>query len=192
MRRSGFTLLEILLVLAILVVVAAMTMPALNRIAESQRLTQGAELIRSEWMSAHVRAMRTGQMQMFRYEQGGTLFRVETWQADEDATDAATATGDPNNPQRMTVDSLDPIQKEKVLPDGLIFFGGDAKFENRSQDVEQEAMGSGAWSRPIIFYPDGSTSTAYIIVANERKQSIRVELRGLTGSVTVRERELIQ
>jgi prepilin-type N-terminal cleavage/methylation domain-containing protein len=190
-RPSGFTLLEILLALAVLVVVAAMAMPALGPVLDSQRLNQGAEMIRTKWMSTHVKSMRTGKMQMFRYELGGSKFRIEAWTAAEDATEATEA--DPADP--LAGAGLDPQQLQ--LPDGVIFFAGDAKFENRSMDVEEEAnkMGSGdgvSWSRPILFYPDGSTSNAYVLVANEKKQAIRVDLRGLTGSVTVREREKVE
>jgi len=189
--RPGFTLLEILLALAVLVVVAALAMPALGPVLDTQRLNQGAELIRTKWMSTHIRSMRTGKMQMFRYELGGSKFRIEPWTAAEDSTEATE--GDPSDP--LAAAGLAP--QELQLPDGVIFYAGDAKFENRSMDLEEEAtkMGGGdgvSWSRPILFYPDGSTSSAFVLVANEKKQAIRVDLRGLTGSVTVREREKVE
>lgn len=196
MRRSGFTLLEIMLVLAVLVVIAALSMPALGRIAESQRLQQAADTVRVEWMSAHLRAMRSGRIQMFRYELGGDKFQVEPWFAAEDSVEAADASADPNAIADLPPDSYDLSIKQKQLPDGVLFVLGDAKIESRSQDAEEEATQTAgsevAWSRPILFYPDGSTSTAFVYVANERKYGIRVDLRGLTGTVTVHERELLQ
>ena len=41
------------------------------------------------------------------------------------------------------------------------------------------------WSTPIFFYPDGTTSTAAILLKNESGRCIEVRLRGLTGSGTV-------
>ena len=39
-----------------------------------------------------------------------------------------------------------------------------------------------AWSVPIFFYPDGSTSTAAVLLKNENGRCIEVRLRGLTGT----------
>jgi len=39
----------------------------------------------------------------------------------------------------------------------------------------------GGWSQPIMFYPDGTTSDASVLVANSSDETIRVTLRGLTG-----------
>jgi hypothetical protein len=51
------------------------------------------------------------------------------------------------------------------------------------------AMAAGAASAPgavtVLFYPDGTTSTAVVAVTNERNKSIEVSLRGLTGAVHV-------
>jgi hypothetical protein len=45
---------------------------------------------------------------------------------------------------------------------------------------------SGAnWSRPILFFPDGSCVDAFIVVGNEHQTGIRVELRGMTAAVKV-------
>ncbi|MDR1141989.1 MAG: prepilin-type N-terminal cleavage/methylation domain-containing protein [Planctomycetaceae bacterium] len=37
------------------------------------------------------------------------------------------------------------------------------------------------WSTPIFFYPDGTTSTAAVLLKNNRGHCIEVRLRGLTG-----------
>ena len=187
-RRRGLTLLELMLVLAILVAVTALAMPALGRSVERQRLSQGADLVRAAWMRSHVRAMRTGQIQMFRYELAGNKFRTETWRTLEEESPP------PGQTQSIAAKSPEPpAERETELPEGVEFVAGDAEFENRSASVEEEVnkfgTSSGNWSRPIIFYPDGSTSNAHIIVGNQRRATIRVDLRGLTGGVQVREVE---
>jgi len=40
---------------------------------------------------------------------------------------------------------------------------------------------------PILFYPDGSSVDAFVVVANNYQVGIRVDLRGITGSVRVGE-----
>jgi len=41
------------------------------------------------------------------------------------------------------------------------------------------------WSTPIFFYPDGTTSTAAILLKNEAGRCIEIRLRGLTGTSMV-------
>jgi prepilin-type N-terminal cleavage/methylation domain-containing protein len=184
--RRAYTLLEIILVLAILVAAAAMAMPALGRSAENQRLSQGADLVRSGLMRAHLQAMREGKLQMFRYQLGGDRFRIETWRALEDETADEQQAG---RQRSTTLDAPLPDELEKQLPDGVLFIGGDAQWENRSQQIEQDILAQdargGEWSRPILFYPDGSTANAHVVVGNRRQASVRIDLRGLTGAVTV-------
>ena len=44
---------------------------------------------------------------------------------------------------------------------------------------------NGMWSSPIFFYPDGSSSTAAILLKNEAGRCIEVRLRGFTGTSMV-------
>jgi len=43
---------------------------------------------------------------------------------------------------------------------------------------------NGIWSSPIFFYPDGSTTTAAMLLKNDAGRCIEIRLRGLTGSST--------
>lgn len=193
-KRRGFTLLELMLVLAVLVVIAAMTMPALGRVVETQRLKQGADQVRAAWMRTHLTAMRTGKLQMFCFENGAGRYRIETWYAAEEEVEAADATEDTG--RRATpakAPTADAEKGEQMLPDDVVFSAGDAESDNRGSKIEDDVSmtSGGAWSRPILFYPDGSTSNAHLVVSNKRGRAIRVDLRGLTGGVTVGEIERI-
>ena len=55
-----------------------------------------------------------------------------------------------------------------------------------SSAMMAEAQGSlnqldPSWSSPIFFYPDGTTSTARLLLSNQYQDWIAVRLRGLTG-----------
>jgi hypothetical protein len=73
---------------------------------------------------------------------------------------------------------------ETVLPAPVKFYGGQAAADDpvsgELQVTSLEATGE-TWSTPILFFPDGSTSTATIVLQNEVPQSVRLTLRGLTG-----------
>ncbi|NLF73363.1 MAG: hypothetical protein GX575_30365, partial [Candidatus Anammoximicrobium sp.] len=51
---------------------------------------------------------------------------------------------------------------------------------------ESAASSSAGGPPPIVFYPDGSTSDASVLLTNERC-FVQVALRGLTGMVRVSE-----
>jgi hypothetical protein len=56
-------------------------------------------------------------------------------------------------------------------------------------EIEQLTVANQAegWSRPILFYPDGSTSTAVVTLTNPTLGKVVIRLRGITGDVTVSE-----
>jgi prepilin-type N-terminal cleavage/methylation domain-containing protein len=194
MRRTGFTLIEILLVLAIIVAVAALSAPVLRGVIQDTRLRAAGETVRTEWTRAHVKAMKTGRIQVFRYELGGTKYSVQPWIAGDDALESnAQATSSFDPPEKQ--DSANRGEGSE-LPEGTMFVGGDAVVESRSISIEQAAADAtqfqAEWSRPILFYPDGSTSDAFVLIANERDVGVRVELRGMTGTATLGEITMVE
>ena len=91
--RPAFTLMEMLLVLAILVITAALSAPALRGVMRNAELTSAAEKVRTEWTRGHVLAMKTGRIHVFRYEPNGRKYKTEPWLADDDALESAAGEG---------------------------------------------------------------------------------------------------
>lgn len=52
-------------------------------------------------------------------------------------------------------------------------------------ETQMQAQASNDWGQPILFYPDGSTSTAAVTMQSEQVGRVVVLLRGLTGEPTV-------
>ena len=184
--QSAYTLLELLLVLAIIVIAAAAVAPSLRNVLRNTSLKSAANTVRAELTRAHVLAMKTGRTQVFQYELGGGKYKLEHWIGDDDALESPT--GDANAAPPPAAPGA-ASTREKSLPEGIKFAQGDSLAESRSQRIEQELAGAGAggvtWSRPILFFRDGSTSDAFIIVGNDRQVGIRIDLRGMTGVVKV-------
>lgn len=176
---------EMLLVLAILIVLAAVATPVFYRSIRDATLRSAGEQVRTEWNKAHIKAMKSGHIQVFRFQPGGRKYQIEPYAAADDTLDAASSvnTFAPPPTPTSTDDPNSPFQ----LPEGIKFLEGMTAEEERAKAVE-EAMGSsggGAWSRPILFYPDGVSSDAWLVVADEHNSAIRVELRGLTGLAVI-------
>lgn len=201
--RRGFTLLELMLVLALIVMIGALSLPAMRGPFENYKLKKAGDQVRVQWSKARILAMKSGQIQMFRFVLGEGSFSVAPYMTDQDylETDlehAGTAQFGTNAtaPQlgsggQMPIGSAGSApgmqtDQNRQLPDGVVFAGGFVKSDTRS--LEMSANNQGALtmetggSEPILFYPDGTTSDAEVSLSNAGAMYVRVTLRGLTGT----------
>jgi Tfp pilus assembly protein FimT len=180
------SLLELLLVLALLVVIAAIAAPSLERPMEAEKLRRSAQLVQAEWGKARIRAMQSGQTIVFQYQTDSGRYRVQPWYSDDyllegnqllDATAAAGASSD-----QLATSGMDE------LPEGIKFFTSISLSETRSLEIEEQlaelsnsAGADESWSAPVLFFPDGTTTTTETTLVNESGSYVLVRLRGLTG-----------
>lgn len=200
MRASGFTLLELLLVLTLLVVVGGIVSQSLRGPIESQRLRRSSELLRIALGRARVKAMQSGQTQVFQYEVAGRRYQTQPLALDSEASewgldafdqsDQLLQANDPNNPDLFAgtgskqVNTLAQLRYQ--LPEGIVFQQGATEIDLRMSLAQEElaAIDQTAqnWSQPILFYPDGSTSEARLFLSNQAGvRFIAIRLRSLTG-----------
>jgi Tfp pilus assembly protein FimT len=196
-RRSAMTLLELMLVLALLVVIGTMSMPAFRVPFDHHRLRQGGELVRIEWNKARLKAMRTGQIQVFRYAAQSNTYQVMPYYSQQDwlEADAAHSPGlgmAGSNQQLATAteaaDQASTVARE--LPEGVVFVQGEVETDMRSYGIQQQMQGGQLGgvqeSTPILFYPDGTTSDARVVLTNQyQRLYVVVSLRSLTGMTRV-------
>jgi prepilin-type N-terminal cleavage/methylation domain-containing protein len=207
-RRPGshraFTLLELLLVLAIVVIIAAVAIMATQGPMARQRLRRAADDVRSDWCNARNGAMETGHTFTFRYRMHGDRYCYGP-QDDSSLTDSSgsSSTGSSTTGSSSTGVSSSGVQSSatgddsaddlpppvhKSLLKGILFLGenGIADLSTLSDHPSTEAAGdSGVWSEPILFYADGTTSDAQVLLAGGKRSAVRLSLRGVTGTVTV-------
>ena len=188
-ERKAITLIEVLLVLALLVMLAAMTWPAMDRPMAEQRLRKGADKVRTAWARARVSAMSTGQTFVFQCTIDSDEYTVESQAGPESV--AAMTSSNQGQFDDTVVESTEPLtSKTRRLPVNIRFVDGQVDFDTRAtilEDATEETSGNatGDCVGPVLFFPDGTTSTATVILENKYQRRIELSLRGLTGVTTV-------
>ena len=201
-RQSAFTLLEILLVMVVIVIVSSIAIVNLRHAFANTRLKKGAESIRTEFARARIKAIKSGQTQIFRHAVGdnGYVTTAQTSAEDLLESDArfidAASIGidtEEGNLADRNVGGLGLTDDTKRLPEGVYFMGSDVSMDARAESklsnypelagtsVSGGEAVAGGWGVPVFFFPDGSTTTARMVLANKKGFAVSVELRGLTG-----------
>jgi len=117
--HGGFSLLELLIVLAIVVSVAGLAIPAMRGPLDKARLTSAAKDVRAMLAKARALAIREGTAVQFRYEPGGSRYVIER-RAETDflpvtvLEDSGTATATPSG---LMSDSRQSTSVEQPLVD---------------------------------------------------------------------------
>jgi hypothetical protein len=190
-RRRAFTLMEILLTTCLLVILAALAWPALDKPFAGQRLRKAADRIRAEWCSVRVEAMESGQTYLFRYTANDNRFRVECYSATETEEDPVFGDVLGQSAGGLGYSGAPRAPIDDTLPEGVTFVASETATDTRATMIASEAGQLSAtdadWSEPILFYPDGTTSTARLVLKNEHDRYIELLLRGLTGMVNIGE-----
>jgi len=177
--ESGFTLIEVILVMAILVAIAAMTLPSLSGVFTRSQLRNGGEVVRSAWGKARLAAMDSGQPYLFRCQlKGGEFQLLNIAELAAAGGQSAGPTGnvvEPDGSWRLAFDRL---------PAGVVFAKGEFA-PSQLMDAMFAGVANAAWAGPIVFYPDGTCTDATILLSNENESTIRVTLRGITGTALI-------
>ncbi len=199
-RSGGFTLLEVLLVVGLLVVFGSLAWPALRFTLANQRLRAAAEQIRVEWTRARLAAIKNQTPYIFRYVSGGATYVVEpmttgSWGSlstlvSWDQAYPATAGSDRGGELGGFFGSSTGGSATRSLPEGIRFFAGQTALEERAQTILEEwtaATGQFALvqEESVVFFPDGTVTDAEVILENDQGRQINVWVRGLTGVVQV-------
>ena len=168
-RRPGLTLLEVTLVMAILLMLAAVAYPTLSAMYGDVRVKAAADQVRASWTEARAQAIEDGRTYRFAVEPGTGKYRVAP-----DATEFWDGTGggpgDDNYPA--------PHIEEGQLPNGILF------------DVPQDLPAEGSWSTVAVFNPDGSCDHDIEISLKEDDggSPVVVRVRAMTGAISVKKK----
>ena len=167
---AGFTLVELLLVLALVVMLASMVAPSLMGTLGRVRLDAAAEAVRTAWVDARLEAMRTGEPFTFQCQLGTGQYTVAKL---IDAAVAGAVTAEGAGSTTLADDEHEDL--------------GAIKFVQLSTGNPLTAAVDPAVAACLVFRPDGATDDAWAIVESADGRRRRITLRGLTGSARVEE-----
>jgi type II secretory pathway pseudopilin PulG len=154
----AFTLVEVLLVLALAVAAGALAAPLWSRSLERARADAAAEALRTRWAEARLEAMRSGAALWFQPLLGTAEYRVGPLAQGEQA-----AASGPSLAQRL---------------DGAVF---------RELALQPPGAETPTPTAGLVFTPDGGTQDGYAVIEAESGARRRISLRGLTGAAAIEE-----
>jgi len=199
--EKGMTLFEVLLVLILLVVMGSLARPALEGTLASFRLQRGTDQVLADWARVRTRAIEDGQVYQFRFAENSNKYRVDPWYAQESYQ--ASETSQPDNKsadadelsEKTNSGSLEADASEEEtkidwqfqaeISETVKFVSGQRAVVKPPDPREVETLeseDSAEWSAPILFFPDGTTSEASLLLRSEKDRYQRATLRALTGS----------
>lgn len=177
-RRRGYTLLEVVIVCAIMVLLATISYPSLRGMYPYHKLQGGVDSVRAAWAHARSRAIEEGRPYRFSVDDQGSHFRIAPDR--EDYWSGGTAPeGDPNG-QGLIL--------EQSLPAGVHMGvnGAAPVLTDDGGSTKSTGPSSGNWVTTAIFLPDGTAKQdVRIVMQIKGTRANQLYLRGLTGTVTV-------
>jgi prepilin-type N-terminal cleavage/methylation domain-containing protein len=179
-RRPAYTLLELVLVMAVIAIIGAISYPSIDSMYGSYKVQGAMDSLRAGWASARVHAMEEGRPYRFAVLPGKGNFRIapdspEFWNGD-----AATST-DPNS---------GPLVFNGTLPKGVrMTFAGQDGEDDKDQDTvaDPESTDPSQYVTAAIFLPDGTARDDVEIsfqCRGTRPQAL--QLRAMTGLAAVK------
>jgi len=166
-RRAGFTLIESMAVLALLLIIAAVTFPTLRGLKGNSDQKAAADVVRGRIADARGMAMEYGQPYRLAISADGTRIRLAP-----DTTDFATL------PAAEFAGAAVTCLESRL----------DKCTAGLAADDDGAAPGSdGEWQTVGTFLPDGTCREvgSIVTVSEVNYPPIRIQLRGVSGSSRV-------
>jgi Tfp pilus assembly protein FimT len=180
-RRQGATLFEIIVVLAILVVVSALSVPSFQAMYGSYKLNAAVDSVRAAWADARARAIEEGRPYRFAVEPNGSSFRVAPDHPDY-WTGSGPPSNDPNGQGLILAQSLPSGVRFTINGEG----SGELPNDVPNDVLAEKPVTTSNWSTAVIFQTDGTAREDVKVLFRVRGcKPTCLQLRGLTGDVSV-------
>ena len=171
MRRGGFTLLELVLVMMVIVIAAALAIPSFEAMLATSHELAARDMVRARWAEMRAQAMKEGREYRFAVTENTGKFRLA-----------------PNDDVCWTGNSIGqdaddkPLILEGELPPGVLF----TKDEKAFAGTEAAPAPGPDWGLTVVVYfADGTArDDAEIYFGKAGQRPLGLRLRALTGAVS--------
>lgn len=171
-RRSGYTLFELIMIIAVLIILGSLVIPTLTGTYSNTRQKSAADLIRARIVEGRAKAMEQGMWYRFAINQDKTRIRLAP-DAGINGTDFGSLTpGESDTPDAQVIeDKLDHATAELQI---------DPNDTTRSSP-------DGEWATVMTIGPEGicKESDTSILVKEEKFHPIEIRIRGIAASAAV-------
>jgi prepilin-type N-terminal cleavage/methylation domain-containing protein len=170
MRRGGFTILELMLVMAIIVIAFALAFPSFEAMLASSREFAARDMVRGHWAEMRAKALEENRPYRFAVTENTSKFRIAP---DDDTYWSGNSTGEGADDK--------PLIIEGELPDGVLFTTSAEAFAGEA------APAPGAlWGLTVAVYlGEGiARDDAEIYFGRAGQRPLGLRLRALTGAVS--------
>jgi prepilin-type N-terminal cleavage/methylation domain-containing protein len=168
-NRPGFTLVEILLVVALIVIVALVSVPMIQSTLDDARISASGDLVGGKMAEARARAMEDGRRWKFGFIANTGVYQI----APEDSSVWDTPSNDPDETDDLIRNSL---------PQDIIF----ALTREAIMGSDSAGGGGGNWETAAIFAADGTAVDDTVVYFGKPGISPqRASIRALTGTVSI-------
>lgn len=182
--NQGFSLFELLIVMALIVTITAMAAPNMMERVRNGRVQEAAEDVREVLAFARQQAIDSGVDYHVRFEVNGQA--IVAIPAEPQPTLVNSAGRDATKSEILVMSLV--LEPEKMFLRAMA--GENAGGEQLEPAVFADLDGSQnlsgrSWSTPILFRFDGSADDRRFRVMDDENRTSEISVRGLTGAIKV-------
>jgi len=154
--------------MAVLVIIGAVSIPAIKPMLTSNHLQAASDMVRSRWTEMRTRAVADGRSYRFSIVENTGKFRIAPEDEDQDNSDAR------------------PWIVEGTLPGNVTFATAHATSAGGSGS--QGSGGGSGWSRVVTFLANGTShEDVQVAFGQTGSRPLVLRLRGTTGAISAEE-----
>ena len=183
-KAQGFTLIEVILVISLLVMMAALVLPNLFGWREAERIKNEGDNLRALLGGLRVRAIEEGSTITFSFESGQSSYRIAI-----ESDHQPTSTGTSNNDAIIDFDSPS-LFGDHDLPSGFAMYAGSRRpirDTSKAPPIDSSAMTQKDARASIRFFPDGSATDGEVELVDQFGIGMTVRVNAISGIVTLSE-----